>query len=124
MRLTEIRVVGAAMLCALKATAVGAAPQTYDCTLTREGRLLTLRFDIDRAAFARPQDPGDPPRRQISRVTTAEAAFEAEAMLSDSGARGFWAPAHGWLLTVARDGRARMSDKETAPWTGHCEETG
>lgn len=98
--------------------------ETYDCLLTRGDAQLRLRFDIDPASFSPPLDAKDPPRRQVSRVTIgARPSFEAEALLSRGGTRGFWSGGHGVMLTRAPDGTARMTDgDDTAPWRGDCKE--
>lgn len=101
-----------------------AGVESYDCAMTRGDASLTLRFDIDPASFAPALDAGDPPRRQVSRVTVGDSGFMAEAILSETGQRGFWAPARNWLLTMERDGKARLSAAQGSAWNGYCKETG
>lgn len=123
MRAVEHAVLGSLLLGALHGPA-RAGVEGYDCDLTRGDDRLSLRFDLDTASFAPPLDPNDPPYRRISRVTLNDGGFTAESILSETGQRGFWSPDRGWLLTVERDGAARLSDAEDAPWLGTCKETG
>lgn len=101
-----------------------AAVETYDCALSRDGTRMDLRFDLDPASFAPPVDAADPPRRRVSRVRMEGTEIEAEAILGQDGARGFWASAQGLLMTVSPDGTARMSDHGERPWQGQCKEIG
>ncbi|WP_323768617.1 hypothetical protein [Antarctobacter sp.] len=119
----EHAVLGSLLLGALHSPA-RAAVEAYDCDLARGGDRLSLRFDLDTASFAPPLDPNEPPRRRVSRVTLGDDGFTAEAILSENGQRGFWSPDRGWLLTMDRDGAARLSDADQAPWLGRCKETG
>lgn len=112
---------GAAALCAV-ASGLAAAPVAYACDLTREGKTLRLAFDIDPASFALPLDAGDPPRRKVSRVVLEGDSFEAEAVLTEDGTRGFWAPDRDLMLTVAPTGAARFSDSAGTDWRGECKE--
>lgn len=114
-------ILGLSALCA-GATAGAAAPVTYACTLSRDGTVLDLTFDIDPASFAPPFDENDPPRRQVSRVMLGTERFEAEALLTQDGTRGFWAPERNMMLTMARTGAARFSDGAATDWRVHYEE--
>ncbi|WP_417208765.1 hypothetical protein [Antarctobacter sp.] len=120
----EHAVLGSLLLGALHSPA-RAAVETYDCDLARGDDRLSLRFDLDSASFAPPLDRNEPPRRRISRVRLGDDdGFTAEAILSETGQRGFWAPDRGWLLTMDRDGAARLSDADQTPWQGRCKDTG
>lgn len=119
----ESVVLGTVVLCTLAQDA-RTAPVGYECLLERGAADLRLDFDIDPASFADPIDPREPPRRRVSRVTLGGESFEAEALLTEGGSRGFWAPGRGILLTKAPAGAARMSDGNAASWRGRCEETG
>jgi hypothetical protein len=123
MCVTDGAVLGAVAVCALSG-AVDAAPQAYDCTLARDAETLRLRFDLDPSSFAPPLDSAEPPHRTVSHVKLRDAGFEAEAILTENGARGFWSAERGWLLTMERDGAARLSDDAQGAWTGYCRETG
>ncbi|MGP6088362.1 hypothetical protein [Antarctobacter jejuensis] len=123
MRAAEGTVLGAAAALSALAGAVRAASLEYDCLLTRDDANLRLSFTFEPASFAPALDPADPPRRQVSRVTVEGATFEAEALLTGDGTRGFWAAGRGLMLTRAPDGAARLTDDaHAAPWHGHCEE--
>ncbi|SMX50616.1 hypothetical protein [Maliponia aquimaris] len=112
---------GAAMLCAL-ATAAPATPVAYACDLIRDAETLRLTFDIDPVSFAPAVDPNDPPRRQVSHVALGNDRFEAEAVLTEDGTRGFWSPERDLMLTLPRTGRVRLSDGADADWRGECKE--
>jgi hypothetical protein len=111
-----------ALAAGLAAGLAQAAPQTHDCALTRKDGKLHLQFYMDTASFAPPVNRADPPRRTVSRVTLGDTTFAAEAILTEDGTRGFWAPGRDWLLTLGRDGTARMSDETPDAWTGQCVE--
>ncbi|MBT52371.1 MAG: hypothetical protein CMF72_03025 [Mameliella sp.] len=123
MRAVEHAVLGSLLLGALHSPA-RAGVESYDCDLTRGKDSLSLRFDLDTASFAPPLHRAEPPQRRVSRVTLSDGGFTAEAILSETGQRGFWSPDRGWLLTVNRDGAARLSDAGDTPWLGRCKETG
>ncbi len=123
MRAAEATVLGAAAALSALAGAARAAPDTYDCLLVRADATLRLSFTLAPASFGPAYDPAEPHQRRISRVTLEGAGFEAEALLTEDGTRGFWSPQRAMLLTRAPDGAARFSDDaQDLPWTGRCEE--
>lgn len=123
MRSATLASLGTAAIWVAATSAAEARPKLYDCALSREAESLRLKFDLDPGSFALPLDARDPPRRTVSRVHVDGSPFEAEALLTETGTRGFWAADRGWLLTMTPAGAARMSDERKAPWVGHCEET-
>lgn len=118
---THQAIIGAAAVCSL-ATGASASPVSYACELAREGRALALTFDLDPASFAPPMDEHEPPHRQVSRVMLNGATFEAEAVLTEDGTRGFHAPERGLMLTMARGGETLLSEGTDIDWRGRCRE--
>lgn len=102
-----------------------------DCTLTRDGcvadcQTIAVSFNIDAAQFAQPQDPNDPPRRQMTTVQMDRAVFVAEAILMPGGARGFYEDAGALgsrLMIVQTNGNTRMALQPSGQiWVGQCRE--
>lgn len=84
----------------------------------------TVEFSIDTSQFAAPQDPNDPPRRQVTQVTLDDTSFSAEAIWMSGGIRGFHHDAGALgsrLMIVQREGYARLSlQPENQTLTGFC----
>lgn len=85
---------------------------------------ISVRFEIDRTQFVQPQDPGDPPRRQVTRVTMDTMTFQAQALLFSDGMIGFHsqdAATGDRLMIVQRDGTARLVlQPDDQVWIGTC----
>lgn len=106
-----------------------AAAVDLDCTLTDVACVTvcpetTATFTIDLNQFVAPQDPNDPPRRQITRVTLNADTFTADAIAFADGTLGFH---HGadtsdrTLLIIQPDGAARLSRlPDNQILTGRC----
>ena len=101
----------------------------WSCDLMRENcegecQTANVRFHIDPNQFVAPQNPNEPPRRQVTQVTMDRALFRAEAILMQSGAEGFYADAEAMgrrLMIVQPDGRARLTmQPQNITLTGQC----
>lgn len=72
---------------------------------------VLVEFAINTSQFAPALDPGDPPRRQLARVTLNGTGMLAEAIMMEGGVRGFYAQpgdTQRRLLIMQDDGTARM----------------
>ncbi|SLN15910.1 hypothetical protein [Pseudooctadecabacter jejudonensis] len=101
----------------------------WTCRLTQVGCDLIcpdmqVAFEVDRNQFVNPQNPNDPPRRQVTTVTMDDATFVAQAILMAGGVEGFHedAGALGSRLMIVRpDGTARLTLRpQNTEWTGQC----
>lgn len=99
-----------------------AAPETWACALAGHDGTMTVQVVLDPAVLSDPVATDEPQRRWTARVSMAGEAFEAEALLTEDGWRGFHRGAEGLMLTKAPDGAARLT-RGTAEWTGQCKET-
>ena len=87
------------------------------CTLTDEACVANcaqtqVTFAIDFNQFVAPQNPNDPPRRQVTRVTVDADTFMAEAIAMDGGVLGFDhndGSGGATLMIVQPDGTTRLS---------------
>ena len=115
----------AGLTCLLATPAVA----QFDCVIKDRSCVANcaqteVRFDIDEAQFADPQDSNDPPRRQVTMVTQNNATFAATAIMMPHGVRGFHEDAGelgSRLMIVQADGAARLTlqpDKVTL--VGQC----
>lgn len=95
--------------------------ETWSCRLQGYGEALNLRMVLDPAVLSDPVSGAEPQRRWTAQVAMAGDRFEAEALLTDDGWRGFHRGAEGLMLTKAPDGSARLT-RGTVEWTGRCEE--
>jgi hypothetical protein len=84
----------------------------------------SVRFSIDASQFVAPQDPSDPPRRQVSDVTMGDRRFYAQAIMMDGGIVGFHETASdpgSALMIVQSDGYARLTlEPENRTLLGTC----
>lgn len=91
---------------------------TADCDQT------TVTFAIDEMQFVAPQDPYDPPRRQVTQVALNERRFTAEAIMMDGGVLGFHEDAGdvgSALMIVQPNGAARLTlQPENQTLIGTC----
>ncbi|ETA50438.1 hypothetical protein [Ponticoccus alexandrii] len=99
-----------------------AAMETWSCQLQGDCGALDLRMVLDPAVLSDPVASGEPQRRWTAQVTMVDDRFDAEALLTDDGWRGFHRGAEGLMLTKAPDGTARLT-RGAVEWTGRCEET-
>ncbi len=113
------------------ALCVMAAPAAADLScLLSDANCLTdceetsVRFSVDASQFVAPQDPNDPPRRQVSDVTIGERRFTAQAIMMDGGVSGFHEDAGEMgsaLMVVQSDGSARLIlQPENRTLLGRC----
>ncbi|MCF2870705.1 hypothetical protein L0664_06470 [Octadecabacter sp. G9-8] len=102
----------------------------FDCVLRDLGcvsqcKEISVKFAIDTAQFVAPQNPNDPPRRQITTVTQDRDVFSAEAILMPGGVRGFHEDAGeigSRLMIVQPDGTARLTlQPANLTLAGQCE---
>ena len=115
----------AAVLCVM---AVPAAADLYcrliDSTCLTDCAETSVRFSIDASQFVAPQDPSDPPRRQVSDVTMGDRRFNAQAIMMDGGIVGFHQDAGETaraLMIVQADGSARLTlEPENQTLLGTC----
>lgn len=100
-----------------------------NCTLTMpdcttDCASMSVSFEIDASQFVAPQNPNDPPRRQITTVDMDGARFVAQAIMLPGGVRGFHEEAGALgsrLLIVQPDGTARLSlQPQNQTWLGAC----
>lgn len=110
-------ILGAGLL-AGEATAL----ETWSCRLQGDDGALDLSMMLDPAVLSDPVSGAEPQRRWTAQVAMAGDRFEAEALLTDDGWRGFHRGAAGLMLTKAPDGTARLT-QGAVEWTGRCEET-
>lgn len=117
----------AASLICLAASPAAAAG--FECSMANVActtlcETMFVRFEIDETQFVAPQDPNDPPRRQITRVTLDDATFAAQAIMMPGGVRGFHEDAGdigSRLMIVTSDGAATMTmQPANIILTGHC----
>jgi hypothetical protein len=104
-----------------------AAPALADQLDCQFGDDLSLRFAIDRNQFAPAIDPGEPPRRKVTRVVANGTSFEAEPIVMDSGVRGFWtddAVNGTQVLTISSTGKAIFTGKDGVIRAGRCKDIG
>ena len=115
----------AGLTCLLATPAVA----QFDCVLKDRSCVencaqTEVRFDIDEAQFADPQDPNDPPRRQVTMVTQNNETFAATAIMMPHGVRGFHKDAGelgSRLMIVQPDGAARLTlQPDNVTLVGQC----
>ncbi len=125
------RIAASAALAAIAAAAGPARAERVACALSAPcgavactGATVAVSFEIDRAQFAPPYDPDEPPRNKVTRVEMGGQRFAAEPFLI-GGMRGFWEDAGALgerMLTVGPDGAARYSELPSGNrLTGTCE---
>jgi hypothetical protein len=107
----------------------GPAVADFSCLLTdancrADCAEISVRFSIDASQFVAPQDPSDPPRRQVSDVTMGDRRFNAQAIMMDGGIVGFHQDAGETaraLMIVQADGSARLTlEPENQTLLGTC----
>jgi len=110
----------------------GPAVAGWTCVLTQtpcetDCRAVYVSFHVDPHQFVAPNDPNEPPRRQVTHVTFDRSHFVAEAILMQSGDEGFFedAGALGSKLMIVRpDGEARLTlQPENQVLSGQCTRT-
>jgi hypothetical protein len=115
----------AAVLCVLAVpTAADLSCRLTDSTCLTDCAKTSVRFSIDASQFVAPQDPSDPPRRQVSDVTMGDRRFNAQAIMMDGGIVGFHQDAGETaraLMIVQADGSARLTlEPENQTLIGTC----
>lgn len=88
---------------------------------------LDIAFSIDSSQFAAPQDPNDPPRRQITTVNYGDTTFVATAIMMPGGIVGFHEDAGALgsrLMIVQSSGQARLTLQPlNTTLTGSCQQS-
>ncbi len=115
----------AAVLCVLAVpTAADLSCRLTDSTCLTDCAKTSVRFSIDASQFVAPQDPSDPPRRQVSDVAMGDGRFNAQAIMMDGGIVGFHRDAGETaraLMIVQADGSARLTlEPENQTLLGTC----
>lgn len=116
-------------LAVLVSLAAAPAAAQLDCTLQNDACFsdcaqMSVTFTIDASQFVAPQDPDDPPRRQITTVQMDDARFVAEAIMLPGDVVGFYentAQLGTRLMIVQPDGSTRLiMQPQNQTWRGTC----
>ena len=114
---------------ALQLPPVPAQAQQFDCTLTELSCTTNcaqtqVSFFIDTSQFARPQNPNDPLRRQVTLVSLNDIRLSASAIMMGGGIRGFHEDAGtlgSRMMIVQNDKSSRLVQQpHNTMLTGQC----